>query len=282
MKGARIDPDFWNHPKVVSLSCEALGVWVKGLSWVADKLSDGRISAEAAKKLKLAPRGIEALVKVGLWEVSKDFDGWVYHDYLRWNDSAAIIQEKLEAAKARMAKLREARRATETDSSRERSYAEQTQPAPVPAPEPLPGQTLTPNSAARAAMNSNDASNVISIDAARSTESIGAQWYAMLTSTTPDFTSWRRFYAKIGAKPKHERDLVEKHARLTEYFAKRPSASSPEHFVTFWHDFVVGPRSMERARPPVNTRAGFKPGAPSSREDIELLAQSNPDWAKAP
>lgn len=272
---------FCHHPKIAGLSCEAVGVWAKGLGWVKDKLSDGRLSAEAAKKLRLAPRGIEALVRVGLWEVAKDFDGWVYHDYLHWNDSRAIVLEKIEANRLRAAKNREAKRCSkDTDNTANASDADQTIAEAPPAqklPESAP--QLTPSATARAAMSS----NVISIDAARSAESIGAQWYAALTTTSPDFTSWRKFYATIGSKPKDERDKVAEHARLTPYFAKRPSASSPEHFVTYWHDFLAGPRTMDRARPPLaNTRASFKPGAPSSREDIALLAQENPEWAKAP
>lgn len=272
---------FHHHPKIAALSCEALGVWAKGLGWVKDKLSDGRLSVEAAKMLRLAPRGIESLVKVGLWEVATDFDGWIYHDYLHWNDSRAIVLEKIEANRLRAAKNREAKRCSkDTDNTANAPYdAETIVEATATGAEPSPGQLLTPSATARAAMSS----NVISIDAARSVESIGAQWYAALTTTSPDFSSWRKFYAIIGSKPKDERDKVAEHARLTPYFAKRPSASSPEHFVNYWHDFLTGPRSMDRARPPlVNTRASFKPGTPSSREDIALLAQENPEWAKAP
>lgn len=271
---ARIRRDFWNHPKVTGLSCEALGAWVKGLSWVADKMSNGRISATAAKHLKLTPRGIEALVKVGLWEVAKDFDGWIFHDYLDHNPSAEDVRKKLDAAKTRAAKTREAKREKKTDSSSELSDG-------GAAVAPTSGQLLEPNSAARAAMRGAERiSNVVSIEAARSAESIGAQWYAELTSVTPDFNSWRKFYAEIGAKPKHERDLVTKHARETTYFIEAPSGSSPEHFVMFWHDFVARPRNFDRARPPVNTRAKFQPGAPSPRSEIERHAANNPAWAK--
>lgn len=280
---ATLAKGFCRHPKIAGLSCEAVGVWAKGLGWVKDKLSDGRISAEAAKKLRLAPRGIKALVEVGLWEVATDFDGWVYHDYLQWNDSAAEVQRKLEMNRERVAKHRAAKRLAGQEAGNElqetRELESQADDSTV---EPSPGQTLTPNSAARAAaIVREEPSNVVSLDAARSAESIGAQWYASLTSTSPDFSSWRKFYATIGAKPKSERDKVAEHARLTPYFVKRPSGSSPEHFVQFWHDFLAGPRSMERARPLANTRPGFQPGAPSSREDIATLAQENPEWVTA-
>lgn len=273
----KIDRDFLIHPKVVGLSAEALGVWFKAILWVKDRESDGRISAEAADRLELPPRGIAALVKVGLWEVATEFDGWMFHDYLQRNESSARAQEKLEAHRRRMAKYR-AKQGAQSSHSDASHHAEH------PSKAPEPGTMLEPNSAARAAIKAAErTSNVVSIDAARSAESIGAQWYSALTSTTPDFNSWRSFYATIGAKPKHERDKVAQHARETTYFAACPSACSPEHFVTYWHDFLVRPRNSDRARPLVKTRPAFQPGAPSSRQEIERLAATkNPDWAKAP
>lgn len=278
MSGGIIADDFFQHPKVVKCSDAAIAAWAKGLSWVARKRSNGRISAAAVKHLKMAESGVAELVSNRLWDEHPD-GGWVFHNYQKRNRSDENKAAAREAGKERAAKSR----AKSVGKEKCESSCELAHTGDVAAAENRsdPGLLLTPNSAARAAMKAAErTSNVVSIEAARSAESIGAQWYTSLTATTPDFDSWRKFYATIGAKPKHERDLVARHASQTDYFMTCPSGSSPEHFVTFWHDFVKRPRNMERARPPVNTRPGFQPGTPTSRSEIERLAAKNPEWAK--
>lgn len=274
--------EFLDHPKVAGLSCEALGVWLKALLWAKKKESDGRLSVEAAEKLCLSPRGIASLVKVGLLDVATEFDGWSFHDFLHWNRSSAKVQEKLEANRQRVARHRAAKHAAPAE------HGNALQPSAAPPAKPLsrppPAAPLELPQYAQRIIERQDLATVHDLVPTTEALDLGAKWFCELTQNARpglvfDRHYFRHAYTNMGLRPESERRLVAKHYRLTKYIQARPTKYDPDHVWKKWADFVTGPREMDFAKPLAKT---FKPGAPSSREDIALLAQENPEWAKAP
>jgi len=282
---ARIKRGILSHPKFKDLSCEAFGAWSKGLAWVKEKESDGRLSVEAAQVLDLPARAIATLVKVGLWEVATEFDGWVFHDYLDWNPSSSKVQEKLEANRRRVAKHRAAKKPptdTACNAFQEEPKPAQTPPAVarVSAPAAAP---LEPPAYAQKLIEREGMATVHDLVPTAEALEVGTKWFCELTrDASPglvfDRHYFRHAYTQMGLRPERERLLVAKHYRLTEYIQARPSAWDPDHVWKKWSDFVAGPRDMGFAKPIAKT---FQPGTPSPREEIEALAATNnPSWVK--
>ena len=92
MPWAKVDDQFTDHVKVVSLSLAAKGLWLCGLVYAARRSTDGFIPAsvpirEGAGE-DVAPL-IDELVRADLW-VRCD-GGYRIHDYLEYNPSKAEI-----------------------------------------------------------------------------------------------------------------------------------------------------------------------------------------------
>jgi hypothetical protein len=104
----KIDDSFHSHPKVLAATPAALGLWVVAGAWCSSNLTDGlvpdyvlpRLVADAADLAK-------QLVTAGLWRRTKG--GFLFHDWLDYNPSAATIKAEREAARQRMRELRDKR-----------------------------------------------------------------------------------------------------------------------------------------------------------------------------
>ena len=98
MSWAKFDDRFPNHPKVLSLSDAAFRMHVSAICYCCDQLTDGFVAACVPDSLPKSPRGkslrraIESLEATGLWE--KTAGGWLVHDFLDWNPSAAQVLAK--------------------------------------------------------------------------------------------------------------------------------------------------------------------------------------------
>lgn len=81
------------HPKFLAAGPEAAWLWVCGLSYCQDGLTDGFIPESAIEYLgvKRARSLAKKLVSVGLWEHVSG--GWQLHDYLEHNKPAAEVRE---------------------------------------------------------------------------------------------------------------------------------------------------------------------------------------------
>ena len=103
MAWVRIHDGAMTHPKVVGLSDKAFRLWVWGLSYSQQHLTDGVIPAVAIPgRLSRAA----ALLSIGgLWD-ARDEGGFAIHDYLDWNDGKALVVRKRQEAKERMAHAR--------------------------------------------------------------------------------------------------------------------------------------------------------------------------------
>jgi hypothetical protein len=252
MTWAKLDDGFFDNPKVMETSFAARGVWATALSWCARKLTDGKISAKAARLLEFPPELITELVVAGLWEPAADGNGWVLHDYLEYNPNREKVQALREAGKQRAAKHSSQRR-TEPPAmcaaSREASDTACEENAlltgvPDPDPDPDPGSQF-PDPPHRGAREGDGLIEVRGIESA--SPAIGYRWLDETLGgggRAPDMHAWRREYALIAEKPAAERALVAKHMMASDYIIEKPAKAKPDHILRFWSDFVAGPRNL--------------------------------------
>jgi hypothetical protein len=114
---AKIDDRFPRHPKVLRVGGDAAWLYVAGLCYANEHLTDGRIPALAVPTLTDRKRPMELaekLVSVRLWE--RDGEDFLIHDYHDENDTADMVRAKREAlsAKRRAAGVEGGRRSGET------------------------------------------------------------------------------------------------------------------------------------------------------------------------
>lgn len=154
----RLDDVFHRHRKVAPLSDRAFRLHVTALLECCANGTDGHIDRRlpptwpAFRKGRALDGAIDELVEAGLWEQSED--GWLAHDFLDWNPSAAQVRAKQfvrsEAGKKggqRTANLKQQAKQTpkpvlEQNSSNPVSKTQATS-NPVPVPDPR-GEDLPP------------------------------------------------------------------------------------------------------------------------------------------
>ena len=113
MSWVRLDDALFSHPKVLRAGNEALGAWVRMLTYCAAYLTDGVIDAETALSLAGRQKVIDKLVTARL--LDRDGDVLRVHDYLAHNPSRAQVLADRAAKTERQSRWRaklEADRAT--------------------------------------------------------------------------------------------------------------------------------------------------------------------------
>lgn len=113
MAWVRIHDGAMSHPKILSLTASAFRLWVGGLSYCQQHLTDGLIPVAALSVLLGTKADANQLITAGLWRTSDT--GYIVHDYLEWNDSREVVQKKRASLKARVTRYRRV-----TDSVTER------------------------------------------------------------------------------------------------------------------------------------------------------------------
>ncbi len=103
MAWVRIHDGAMSHPKLLRLSDKAFRLWVWGLTYSQQHLTDGWLP-ERSQPADLK-RATNEIVAIGLWE--KTDNGHQIHDYLDWNDSKSVVVEARQLAKVRMALVRD-------------------------------------------------------------------------------------------------------------------------------------------------------------------------------
>ena len=113
MPYAQIDVSAPRHRKLSTLSDAAFRLWVLGLCYCQEHLTDGVLHSAVVPTLlrRVPPKIIAELVNHGLWDPDPD-NGWRVHDYLAWNESRAQVE-------ARRAKWRARPRGTSPKASEE-------------------------------------------------------------------------------------------------------------------------------------------------------------------
>lgn len=161
MPWARLDDKFHHHPKVLKAGPLASWLFICGLCYCSEYLTDGFIEQSALSVLAALPNPQDlaaTLVEVGLWEPVDG--GYRVHDYLVYNPSAAKVKEEREAARERMRQARgiggeqdgdECDCSPELQANNERTCGEVPAkfggPVPVPVPVPVPDSASAPDGA---------------------------------------------------------------------------------------------------------------------------------------
>lgn len=107
MAYAQIEVGALRHPKVLTLSDAAFRLWVAGLAYCQEHLTDGRLPAAClvALGVKATPKLVDELVVAALWERTEH--DYHVHDYLDWNRSRALVEKDRAHARTRAAAARE-------------------------------------------------------------------------------------------------------------------------------------------------------------------------------
>ena len=105
MSWARFDDTFWTNPKLERLTDRAHRLWVRGVGYACQYLTDGVLDPTALRTLGAHPKAAAELVAGGLWHPVPD-GGYTIHDYLEFNPTRADVENRRAATKARVAKHR--------------------------------------------------------------------------------------------------------------------------------------------------------------------------------
>lgn len=99
MAWVKLDDKVMTHPKIFNLSDKSFRLWVWGLCYSQQHLTDGAVpSGVIPRRLK---RAADDLVSRGLWQgVGADF---AVRDFLQWNDSRAEVERKRKETRDRVA-----------------------------------------------------------------------------------------------------------------------------------------------------------------------------------
>ncbi|NUT31487.1 MAG: hypothetical protein HOV79_00280 [Hamadaea sp.] len=88
----QVDPDFYDHPKVLGLSDAAVALWTKAGSYSAAKHTDGFIAEHVLATLSKTPReAAEELRRHRLWHKARG--GYRFHEW----DDRNLTKERIEA-----------------------------------------------------------------------------------------------------------------------------------------------------------------------------------------
>ena len=118
MAYAQIDVGAMRHPKILQLSADAFRLWVAGLCYCQEHLTDGVLVAPVLSVLgaPVLPQAIEELLTARLWErltgpAPGTPGGYAVHDYLTWNKSREQVEKEKTAARTRAERSRQIRKA---------------------------------------------------------------------------------------------------------------------------------------------------------------------------
>lgn len=104
MSWVRLDDQFPNHAKIMSVGSDAFRLHVTAMCWAANQLTDGAVPVVATRQLGWfcadLGRSITELETAGLWDAMPD--GWRIHDYLDYNPSREQVVKERTEAKERM------------------------------------------------------------------------------------------------------------------------------------------------------------------------------------
>jgi hypothetical protein len=105
MAWGKVDDKLWGSPKWLASPLRARGLWVSGLSWCMDQLTDGFVPCHVLTTIGGTPKDARVLIDVGLWE-SVD-GGYLFHDWLDYQPSRASVLAERAAAAERQKKARD-------------------------------------------------------------------------------------------------------------------------------------------------------------------------------
>ena len=89
MPWVKLDDNFPRHPKVLGLSDAGFRLYVTGLCYSAQYLTDGWVPQTA---VMAGRRTVTELVTRGLWHEDPDGTGYTIHDYLTYQPSRDYVE----------------------------------------------------------------------------------------------------------------------------------------------------------------------------------------------
>lgn len=93
----RVDDGFHSHPKALSTSLSARGLWVTAGSWSSAHLTDGVVRVQDLAALGGTPELAAELVTAGLWKRRRN--GWQFHEWEKKNPTRQEVEkERADAA----------------------------------------------------------------------------------------------------------------------------------------------------------------------------------------
>jgi len=104
----KVDDQFHSHPKTMSVSLQAKGLWVVAGSWCGAHATDGHIPARALVLFGANESTANELIDAGLWERTES--GYVFHDWLHHQFSKAEIDAHREYEREKKRKQRAKKR----------------------------------------------------------------------------------------------------------------------------------------------------------------------------
>jgi hypothetical protein len=114
MRWVKLDAGFYLHPKAIAAGRDGRDVFVAGLCWSAQQMTDGVIPAHTLPLIGAlcgvsdVAKAASDLVDVGLW--NNHVDGWEIHGFLEWQESKEDRDAWLESERERKRQAREAKR----------------------------------------------------------------------------------------------------------------------------------------------------------------------------
>ena len=163
MAWIKIDDQFSDHPKVIAAGPLAAWLHICGLTYCGRYLTDGLIPLGQLRKLADVDNAIELaarLVEVGLWEETEG--GFLVHDYLDYNPSAAKVKAERAANARRQADWRGHHRtdrgtfSSDTNGSNavtnpvtKEEVTTAPSPSPSPSPDPCPSKDKAESASAQ-------------------------------------------------------------------------------------------------------------------------------------
>jgi hypothetical protein len=136
MTWVRIEDTFPEHPKIAGITDGAFRAHVCALCYCSRNLTDGEVTPAGAKWLGIRRGYIRELTIAGLWE--KKGDGWLVHDFLKYNPSRAetLAQREKKAAAGKAGGLANARASARSKTVAGASRLLEPPSRPVPNPSP--------------------------------------------------------------------------------------------------------------------------------------------------
>lgn len=101
----KVDDGFYAHPKVLTASLPAVGLWVRAGAWCAQQLADGRLPRAAVALVGGTPELADELVAVGLWD--RTDDGYAFHDWDDYQPSKSDVIDRRAKTAERVRRHRE-------------------------------------------------------------------------------------------------------------------------------------------------------------------------------
>lgn len=115
----KIDDAFWAHPKTMSLTAEAIALWVRAGSWSCQQLTDGIVPTRSLVLFGASQEVVDELVDAGFWYVIDE--GYEFHDWDEYQETSEVVKARRERARERMRVVRANRERTEAERAREQS-----------------------------------------------------------------------------------------------------------------------------------------------------------------